>query len=124
MESTNGNGQVATDGGGKAAEKRDASGRFLPGHAPLSPGRPRKHFAYEQTTFDKCSLEDWGEIVEVAVDKAKGGDRHARDFLAKYLLPQRQPLETGPDWQDPDEIDRQFEEMLAEMTAGDRAGSD
>ncbi len=68
--------------------QRDENGRFLPGGAPKSPGRPRRAVEekYHQILVGKVSEADWRAIVEKAVKQAKRGDRDARNFLANYLL--------------------------------------
>ena len=37
-------------------------------------------------TVAECPLEEWRQIVAVAVTEAKQGNPRARDFLAQYLL--------------------------------------
>lgn len=75
----------------KNRKSRDGKGRFLPGAKSPSPGRPprRVEEAYLDATIGGCSLDDWSEIVAKAVQDAREGNRHARDFLARYLLPEQ-----------------------------------
>ena len=65
---------------------------FAPGNK-LSPGRPPRKFeaAYVGTLQTTCSPERWKVICETAVTLAEQGDRHARSWLSKYLLPQEPP---------------------------------
>jgi hypothetical protein len=66
---------------------RDERGRFLTGNQ-CSPGRkPREvERTYTEATWSACSVEDWAEIVRVAVQDAKAGDSVARKWLADRLL--------------------------------------
>lgn len=68
--------------------ERDARGRWLPGKAG-GPGRPprEKEVKYLKSLTDRVTLDDWGAIVDQAVRDARAGNRHARDWLSKYLLP-------------------------------------
>jgi len=43
--------------------------------------------SYMDATFSRVSLDDWGEVVAKALEDAKGGDRFARDWLSKFLVP-------------------------------------
>ena len=78
-----------TDGKGKetAVKKRDAHGRFLPG-APGGPGRPpaAKEERYYQLTREAVTENDWLAIVTTTIERAKKGDRWAREWLGNYLL--------------------------------------
>jgi hypothetical protein len=67
--------------------RNTSTGRFLPGN-PGGPGRPRRAVEreYLATLSDAVSLDDWREIVQANVKKAKQGDASARDWLAGYLL--------------------------------------
>ena len=66
---------------------RDERGRFLVGNK-CSPGRrPREvERTYTEATWSACSVEDWAEIVRVAVQDAKAGDSVARKWLGDRLL--------------------------------------
>ena len=70
---------------------RDSKGRFLKGAKSPSPGRPprRVEEQYLAATIGGCSLDEWSAIVAKAVEQATEGDRFARDFLARYLLPEQ-----------------------------------
>ena len=74
----------------KNRKDRDSKGRFLQGAKSPSPGRPprRVEEQYLAATIGGCSLDDWSEIVAKAVQDAREGNRYARDFLARYLLPE------------------------------------
>lgn len=67
---------------------RGAGGRFLPGQAPKSPGRPKREIerSYLDATIAGCTMQDWAEIVRVAVVDAKKGDSVAREWLSKHIL--------------------------------------
>ena len=75
----------------KNRKDRDDKGRFLKGAASPSPGRPprRVEESYLDATIGECTVEAWREIVAKAVADAREGNRYARDFLAKYLLPEQ-----------------------------------
>ena len=66
---------------------RDERGRFLVGNK-CSPGRrPREiERSYVEVLWSECSVEDWTEIVQVAVADAKRGDSVARKWLGDRLL--------------------------------------
>ena len=70
---------------------RDGKGRFLKGAKSPSPGRPprRVEEQYLAATIGGCSIDEWSGIVAKAVEQASEGDRFARDFLARYLLPEQ-----------------------------------
>lgn len=53
-----------------------------PGRKPLVVER-----AYLEATISRVPVSDWLQIVDVAVAHAKQGNRHAREWLSKYLLP-------------------------------------
>lgn len=80
---------------------RGAGGRFLPGQAPKSPGRPKREIerTYLDATIAGCSMKDWAEIVQVAVQDAKKGDSVAREWLSKHILglPTQRLEHTGGD---------------------------
>ncbi|MFV2045333.1 MAG: hypothetical protein ACC700_19135 [Anaerolineales bacterium] len=69
------------------ADGRDKQGRFTPGN-PGGPGRPSREteFRYLIVIGDSVSLDDWREIVEIAVTGAKNGDQRDRAWLSKYLV--------------------------------------
>lgn len=68
--------------------KRDENGRFLPGHAPVSPGRPKRPVEIEYLNILKLgvTVDDWRKIVQTAVARAMSGDWKAREWLANYLI--------------------------------------
>lgn len=41
---------------------------------------------YMGALLDAVTLEDWRDVVKQAVRDAKGGDKTARDWLARYLV--------------------------------------
>jgi hypothetical protein len=74
---------------------RDKSGRFLPGHVNITPGRPKKatEAAYHAATMTACSPDQWADIVKAAVCDCyseKVSERSAaRTFLLKALFGER-----------------------------------
>lgn len=73
----------------KKVVKRDENGRWLPGTSG-GPGRPRMAEGtekdYLRALTSAVSEQDVIEIAEKAVDLAKLGEPHARNWLSKYLL--------------------------------------
>ncbi|NLF73135.1 MAG: hypothetical protein GX575_29215 [Candidatus Anammoximicrobium sp.] len=69
------------------ANGRKLNGRFALGN-PGGPGRPpiARERRYAETLATVCTVDDWREICERAVKDAKAGNRHAREWLSKYLL--------------------------------------
>ncbi len=69
------------------ANGRKVNGRFALGN-PGGPGRPpiARERRYAETMATVCTEDDWREICERAVQDAKDGNRHAREWLSKYLL--------------------------------------
>jgi len=67
---------------------RDASGRFLPGHAIKSPGRPRKAVEerYLCILSQRVTPEVFAKIVDKAAEQALEGDAKAREWLSWYLI--------------------------------------
>lgn len=67
--------------------------KFLPGN-PGGPGRPRR--AIEERYLRKISssvtMNEWKEIILMAVEQAKGGDATARRWLSEYLIGRPLPL--------------------------------
>jgi hypothetical protein len=78
MQATNGNGTCAG---------RTGKGRFTFGN-PGGPGRPRRvaERDYLVMLTDECPPETWQRICRRAVEDALAGDRHAREWLSRYLL--------------------------------------
>lgn len=68
--------------------QRDDRGRFVAGHSIKSPGRPRRviESEYHARLVGRVSITKWEKIVDKAVVDALEGDRHARTFLADYIL--------------------------------------
>jgi len=66
---------------------RTSNGRFAFGN-PGGPGRPRRAVErqYLATLSETVSLDDWRDIVRVAMTFAKQGDAKARDWLTRYLI--------------------------------------
>lgn len=69
--------------------ERAEAGRFLPGQAPRSPGRPRGPSAAEQV---RALIEPHrAEIIAKAVDLAKLGDPQALKLCLERLAPTPRP---------------------------------
>jgi hypothetical protein len=66
---------------------RTKTGRFAAGNSG-GPGRPRRETerSYLAALSDACTLDDWGAIVQKAVQDATEGDATARAWLASYLV--------------------------------------
>ena len=75
------------------ANGRQHNGRFALGN-PGGPGRPpiARERQYAEAMATVCTVDDWREICERAVEDAKDGDRHARDWLSKYLVGEPQTV--------------------------------
>ena len=69
------------------AYKRNKKGQFVKGHGG-GPGRPKRkrEERYYQIMQQSCTFKDWRVIMNTAVARAKAGDRHAREWLAKYII--------------------------------------
>ncbi len=67
--------------------ERNPGGTFAKGWAG-GPGRPRRAVEahYLLAISEACPPERWKEIVQRAVEDAKGGDPKAREWLAGYLV--------------------------------------
>jgi hypothetical protein len=73
---------------------RDSFGRFLKGQSPNPGGRlPRQTEAkYLDVTMDTVTLEDWAEVIKLALSDALNTEvsaptrARAREWLAKYLI--------------------------------------
>ncbi len=65
---------------------RDDNGRFAPGN-PGGPGRPRRAIEadYLAALSETVTMDASREIVETAVDQARGGDAKAREWVGSYL---------------------------------------
>lgn len=61
---------------------------FKPGNK-ASPGRPKREVerAYINAVIGLCPISTWGKIVEAAIEDALTGDRFAREWLTKILIP-------------------------------------
>ena len=94
---------------------RDTHGRFAPGYAG-GPGRPplAKEHAYLKTLASVCTVDDWRAICLRAVEDAKIGDHRARNWLAKYLIGDRQLADLPPP-QDPNFWDHIPADILLEF---------
>ncbi|MGQ0622512.1 MAG: hypothetical protein ACT4QA_21825 [Panacagrimonas sp.] len=66
---------------------RAGNGTFMKGNSG-GPGRPRRQVEsdYVRALTDACLAETWRDIVNRAVEDARGGDATARAWLATYLI--------------------------------------
>ena len=76
---------------------RDENGRFKKGHTGNPNGRPPKQREqrYYEIALNACTFKDWRIIWKKAIEQAKDGDKHAREWLTDYLIgkaPQRHEL--------------------------------
>jgi hypothetical protein len=80
---------------------RDKGGRFLKGHAPLSKGRPKRSTEERLLAVmsDCVTDDDWRDITNKAVERAKKGDDRSRQWLTNYLVgvPKQKVEHTGED---------------------------
>jgi hypothetical protein len=74
-------------GGWKKGQSGNPKGR-TPQSIQLAKKRKEMVNMYAPITIENCTPEDWKEIVDKAVTDAKFGDRYARDWLTKIVLPQ------------------------------------
>ena len=108
---------------------RDENGRFVKGNqvakgTKAGPGRPKK--AREQRYYEimcqRVTFADWRKIIDVAIARAKSGDREARKWLADYLMgpPVKRTELTGADGgpiETKDVSDVTDEERIARLVA-------
>ena len=65
---------------------RQPDGTFAPGNK-IGKGRPGNQVARLEKLESVVSMDEWGKICEVAKRQALKGNRYARDWLSKFLLP-------------------------------------
>lgn len=67
--------------------ERTSNGRFAAGNAG-GPGRPKRatEAEYLAVLSDVVSVDRWRIICQGAARAAEAGDRHAREWLSKYLV--------------------------------------
>ena len=70
-------------------KRQDKPWLFKPGN-PGGPGRPKRETEreYLDAIVGQTTMPSWVRIIQKAIDDAEAGDRYARDWLSKYLLPQ------------------------------------
>jgi hypothetical protein len=68
--------------------KPKVNGRLFKKGNPGGPGRPKRatEKKYLEAVIAGCPLYKWRRIIEVAARDAMGGDKDARNWLAKYLV--------------------------------------
>jgi hypothetical protein len=101
---------------------RTKAGQFVRGHSVKSPGRPRKPRVDYIAILRECVTEDdHRSIIRRALADAKGGSRHAREWIYKHLMPQFPRLtqyefsllEQPSDRKDTDDTDVMTDELRA-----------
>lgn len=67
---------------------RNEKGQFMVGHVG-GPGRPVKNAEQQYFTAvtDVVTVEDWQVITRKAVEQARNGNKDARSWLTKILIP-------------------------------------
>lgn len=82
-----------------ASKRTPAS--WEPGVSGNPKGMPKnpKRMAYTEILMTRCTLEEWAQIVNKAIDQAKDGNAAARRWLAGYLIgmPKQRVEMTGAD---------------------------
>lgn len=120
-----------------AVAQRASGGRFAPGNTLGVKGRPKgiKHRSVRllQETFRRVAPSDWAKVVDRALADAIDGDRFARDWLSRYLLPEPKAIHEivvrrGEDVPQGDLTDEELAEIverharIAETTDGGPVG--
>lgn len=119
---------------GDKATVRDKKGRFLPGHAPTSPGRPKGKTHYDVLAICKRMAKEDGADIEkliwavmrgMAIKGSKGDSAAAKVFLDRVCGPAgkdpevqvnidaRQVADAAA--QDPEDIQREFAKAVRIM---------
>lgn len=72
------------------AIEKDAHGRFAAGNRG-GPGRPKRvhELRYLSVMHRLVTPETWARITEKAIELALDGDAKAREWLARYCLPEK-----------------------------------
>lgn len=65
---------------------RQPDGTFAPGNK-IGKGRPGNQVARLEKLESVVTMDEWGQICAFAKRQAMKGNRYARDWLSKYLLP-------------------------------------
>jgi len=69
-------------------EHRTGDGRFAKGN-PGGPGRPRGAVRVAASTLDQIAAEAAVELIKVAIDLARAGDREALKMVMARIWPER-----------------------------------
>lgn len=99
---------------------RGQNGRFSKGNAG-GPGRPprEREAEYLALTATNCPPAKWGKIVAKAAADALKGDASARNFLAKYLLPQCPETDDKSEFNNETKINQAAQEQALEKLTED-----
>jgi len=81
------------------ADKRDSKGRFTPGNAPKSPGRPAVARDFRKRCREFMEDSGWDELISLATDRKAKEQRYALELIAAYAYGKpKQGVElSGPD---------------------------
>ena len=95
---------------------RDSKGRFVPGHPSIKTPKVKRERPYLDIMYQECDLDTWQGVISKAIEQALDGDRHARSFLADYIIgpPVKRiqaAIETGST--QVIDVDRQIRQFLA-----------
>lgn len=65
---------------------------------PGGPGRPKRKVEeqYLEVLRDGVPMTKWKKVVEKALEQAIAGDKAAREWIGKYVLPVPQPEAPDP----------------------------
>lgn len=68
---------------------RNDHGQWMKGQSGNPRGRLPANVEHEYLNvfFDVWTLKDWREVCDKALSQAKGGDRYARDWASRVILP-------------------------------------
>lgn len=80
---------------------------------PGGPGRPPRatEAAYLDATVQAVPLEKWRKVVSIALQQALRGNHKAREWLGRYLLPQK-PVTTAAT---PEETQQALQNFIRRM---------
>ena len=98
--------------------ERGKGGRFLPGKAPKSPGRPPGKLSFLTELREEMGNGQWRKVVRAMLAKAQAGDGKAALFLAKYVIPNAAPMP----WGLTGELRDQLMQLKVALAAGETDG--
>lgn len=98
--------------------KRDEKGRFVKGSRGGGRAKRKTEQEYLTALKEELSMDRWLTIVRRAITDATQGDRHARDWLANYMIG-RPPHIVELNAADAQLLKQVLEHMPSGQTAGD-----